>query len=206
MKKEIEGRVYYVAANGALVPEEIVKEQDKLRDDLVNASAEKILELRMTMIETKAEIIEERNHFLDLISTKYGAKSSFATSGNLTISNYDGSLRLQFNRNEKMSFNEGINIAKIMIDEYLDDLTKNSNSDIKTIVSSAFKIKQGSLDVKSVLKLRSLSINDPRWRKAMDVISDSLITTFTNTSMRLYRRNPNGEMVLLPVDLSVLEC
>ncbi len=53
---------------------------------------------------------------------------------------------------------------------------------------------------------KKLIVNDPRWRKAMDVISDSLITTFTNTSMRLYRRNPNGEMVLLPVDLSVLEC
>ena len=104
-----------------------------------------------------------------------------------------------------ITFNEQIQVAKQLIDEYLDELTKDSNPELKTIVSAAFRLRQGRIDVKSVLKLREYNINDERWKKAMDIIDDAKQIVSTKKCLRLYVRNKlTGAMENQPFDLSVL--
>ena len=43
---ELDGVKYYQRADGSLLPESLVKDEDKLKDNLVNELAEKMLAMR----------------------------------------------------------------------------------------------------------------------------------------------------------------
>lgn len=204
MKREIDGIIYRKNSEGGWIPEEAIKPQDILRDDLVSECAEKILGLRKQMIEVKQEVNEEVERFLELVAKSYG-KNLGGAKGNLQLNNYEGTLRIEKHMSENYYFNEGIHVAKKLIDDYLEDVTKNSSSDIKAIVTSAFKMRQGQLDVKSIMKLRQIEVTDPRWKEAMDIISDSLVVKSTTPSLRLYTRDNEGKLNQVTMDFSTVK-
>ena len=204
MIKEIDGTKYYLKSDGSLVPETQVKDIDKLRDQVVQKAAENLMDLKTRMIQEKAAVIEDILEFMDVSAEQYGVKLG-GEKGNLTLTSIDGNVRLEYKNNDSITFNEQILVAKQLMDEYLDDLTKDSNPELRTIVSAAFRLRQGRIDVKSVLRLREYNISDERWRKAMDVIDDAKQIISTKKSLRLYIRNKlSGDMEFQPFDLSTL--
>lgn len=204
MIKEIDGTKYYLKSDGSLVPETQVKDIDKLRDQVVQKAAENLMDLKTRMIQEKAAVIEDILEFMDVSAEQYGVKLG-GEKGNLTLTSIDGNVRLEYKNNDSITFNEQIQVAKQLIDAYLDDLTKDSNPELRTIVSAAFRLRQGRIDVKSVLRLREYNISDERWRKAMDVIDDAKQIISTKKCLRLYIRNKlSGDMEFQPFDLSTL--
>lgn len=204
MIKEIDGTKYYLKSDGSLVPETQVKDIDKLRDQVVQKAAENLMDLKTRMIQEKAAVIEDILEFMDVSAEQYGVKLG-GEKGNLTLTSIDSNVRLEYKNNDSITFNEQIQVAKQLIDAYLDDLTKDSNPELRTIVSAAFRLRQGRIDVKSVLRLREYNISDERWRKAMDVIDDAKQIISTKKCLRLYIRNKlSGDMEFQPFDLSTL--
>lgn len=203
MKKEIDGVIYYRKSDGSLVPEDTVKDTDKLRDQTVYCIAEKILNMRQEMIKVKADVIEDIDAFMETMSEQYGVNLG-GDKGNLTLSSYDGGIKIQYYNNEYITFNEGILIAKQLIDEYLTDATRNAPSSLKQIVESAFNMRQGKMDVKQILKLRSLNIDDSRWVKAMQIIDESKQVHSGRKSLRLYMRNRHDEFEVIPLDFTLI--
>ncbi len=65
MKKELNGRVYYEDARGTLVPEELVKPVDQLRDQLVSSIMNKIFKLRLDMESVKGQVLDDIDTFMD---------------------------------------------------------------------------------------------------------------------------------------------
>ena len=204
MTKEIDGVVYYVKGDGCLVPEDQVKDTDKLRDQLVLGIAEKILDLKQEMIKVKADVVEDIDAFMQTMSEQYGVELG-GDKGNLTFTSYDGRVQVKYYSNDYLAFNEGIHVAKKLIDEFLEDITKDSSRSIKQIVNSAFNLKQGRMDVKAILKLREINEDDPRWQKAMQIIDESKEWHAGSRALRLYLKSPqSGGMELVPLDFSVL--
>ncbi len=204
MIKDIDGTRYYLKSDGSLVPESQVKDIDKLRDQVVQDAAEKLMDLKTRMIQEKTAVVDDILEFLNVSADQYGVKLG-GDKGNLTLTSIDGNIRVEYKNSDTITFNEQIQVAKQLIDEYLDELTKDSNPELKTIVSAAFRLRQGRIDVKSVLKLREYNINDERWKKAMDIIDDAKQIVSTKKCLRLYVRNKlTGAMENQPFDLSVL--
>lgn len=204
MTKEIDGKIYYVKGDGTMVPEEAVKDSDKLRDDFVQEAADRIMALRTQMIQEKAEITEDMEALVDTLAEKYNVKMG-GVKGNLSFTSFDGNIRIERRVNETVRFTETIHAAKQLIDEYLEDITKNSSSELKQIVSSAFRLKQGQPDVKAVLKLKELNINDERWIKAMQIIDDSKQLVACSPSISLYVRSKlTNKMELQPIDFATI--
>lgn len=204
MIKDIDGTKYYLKSDGSLVPESQVKDIDKLRDQVVQDAAEKLMDLKTRMIQEKTAVVDDILEFLNVSADQYGVKLG-GDKGNLTLTSIDGNIRVEYKNSDTITFNEQIQVAKQLIDEYLDELTKDSNPELKTIVSAAFRLRQGRIDVKSVLKLREYNINDERWKKAMDIIDDAKQIVSTKKCLRLYVRNKlTGVMENQPFDLSVL--
>lgn len=203
MTKEIDGIVYYIKGDGCLVPEDQVKDTDKLRDQLVLGIAEKILDLKQEMIKVKADIVEDIDAFMQTMSEQYGVELG-GDKGNLTFTSFDGRVQVKYYNNDYLTFNEGIHVAKKLIDEFLEDITKDSSRSIKQIVNSAFNLKQGRMDVKAILKLREINEDDPRWQKAMQIIDESKEWHAGSRALRLYVRSRSGHMDLIPLDFSVL--
>lgn len=203
MRKEIDGIVFREDSRGALVPETSIKPQDILKDDLVEESAAKIIALEGEMRKVKNEVLEAIRTYIDLIGEKYGVKLG-GQKGNIQLVSLDGKTKILISISERISLNENVIAAKELIDQYLEDAIKGSSADIKQLVTSAFRVKQGSLDARSILRLRQLNIEDERWRKAMDIIADSIVIQSSESYLRLYRKNTAGAMEYVPLDFSVI--
>lgn len=203
MKKEIDGVVFREDSRGAWMPESSIKPQDILKDDLVENAAGKIVDMRDKMKQLNREIKEEIRAYIDLIGEKYGVKLK-GSKGNITLTSYDGKTRIVIGISESIYLDENVIAAKELIDEYLEDEIRDASLDIKQLVTSAFRVKQGALDVRSILKLRSLHIDDERWKKAMDIIADSIVVKSSKSCLRLYKQNSDGVMEYVPLDFAVI--
>lgn len=204
MTKEIDGITYYRKADGSLVPEDQIKDLDKLRDQMVMGIADKVLSLKQEMIRTKADVVEDIEAFMETASEQYGVNYG-GEKGNLTFTSFDGNIQIKYYSNDYLTFNEGIYVAKQLIDDFLADITKDSSKSIKQIVNNAFNLKQGRMDVKAILKLRDINETDPRWVKAMGIIDESRQYVTGNKALRLYIRNRSTDkMEYIPLDFSVL--
>ena len=203
MKKEIDGVIFREDSRGAWMPESSIKPQDILKDDLVESAADKIVDMRDKMKQLNQEIKDEIRAYIELIGEKYGVKLK-GNKGNITLTSYDGKTRIVISISESIYLDENVIAAKELIDEYLEDEIKDASFDIKQLVTSAFRVKQGVLDVRSILKLRSLHIDDERWKKAMDIIADSIVVKSSKSCLRLYKQNAEGTMEYVPLDFAVI--
>lgn len=204
MKKIIEGKVFYENSRGALVPEESIKPLDLLREQVVENIYGKIKKLRKEMAEAKQDIIEEIQEFRNLAAEEYGVALG-SEKGNLQMTSFDGSVRIMLAINDSLTFTEGISTAQELINQCVIDWSKGGNQNLKLMVDEAFRLDQsGNMDVKRILGLRRLNINDERWIKAMDIISDSIKVHSSKQYFRVHERDKNGDYRMLNLDIGTM--
>nr|WP_319473064.1 DUF3164 family protein [uncultured Sphaerochaeta sp.] len=204
MKKELNGRVYYEDARGTLVPEEMVKPVDQLRDQLVSSIMNKIFKLRLDMESVKGQVLDDIDTFMTLAAAEYGVQLG-GKKGNLTLATFDGKYRIIIKMNDRQSFTEGIYLGKELIDKCIEKWSDGANQNLKAIIDQAFQVNQsGKMDIRRVLALRKLDIKDPDWTKAMDIISDAVQVETSKQHLLIYVRDKNGQYVNQNMNLSDL--
>ena len=207
MKKELNGSVYYTDKEGKLVPEEIMLPQDIVRDDLVNELATRSLAMREEVRKTKAWMLDQIESYRRTVLTQFGIKGK-AKGGSpaITLTSYDGRFRITIAGNTIVELNENIMAAKTLLDEYIEEQlsTSNASKGLKTLIDSAFKVKQGQMDVSSILALTRLDIRDEKFQQAVAIIKSSIVTRTTNPSLRVYT-NKEGRYVYRDLNFSTLE-
>lgn len=201
-KRVINGQAFLVNAQGALVPEESIRPIDLLRDQLVEDVLDKVMEMRQLMEATKQECLADIEAFIAVAAEQYGVRLG-GEKGNTTLTSFDGQARIVLAFSESLDLTEGVHAAKQLIDDYLTDLTKDSSADLRTLVTNAFRVRQGKMDVKRILELRSYNITDPRWAKAMDIISDSLRVASSRRCFRVHTRK-GDQFVQMNLDFSTI--
>lgn len=194
---------YMENGQGHLVPVESVKPIDKLRDEVVQglvASAEAISE---NLASYKKQAFEKITDFVELSAAEYNVELG-GKKGNLQLISYNGKYKVTRAIAEHLVFDERLQVAKELIDECLKEWTKDSGSELKAIINTAFKIDQkGRVNTKAILALRKLDIEDERWKRAMDAISDSLTVAGSKAYIRIYKRiDETNEYEQIPLDLS----
>lgn len=157
------------------------------------------------MLEFKRTCFTEVHAFLELVAEQYATKIG-GEKGNVTLTSYDGTLRVTVAVGNCISFGPEIQSAKTIIDECLKEWTKGGNPNLEAIVMDAFDVgQQGKLQAGKILGLRRLNIEDERWLRAMNAISDSVRLDVTKDYVRLHRRgNVEGKWELVPFDMAKL--
>jgi hypothetical protein len=193
---------YRQDARGNLVSVDNIKPIDLARDDFIREAFAKVLPLREQMKELKAQQMADANAFVDLSVEQYGAKRS--VKGNITLTSFDGKLRIAIAQADVLHFDERLQAAKALIDECLNEWTQDSRAELKTFVLQAFDVSQeGKINVRKVLDLRKLDIADEKWQRAMKAIADSLHTQATREYIRYYQRNEEtGEYEHVSLDFA----
>ena len=191
---------YKTDAKGNLIPLVNIKEIDLARDDLVREIFAAVQPAMDALDNAKQRAIADVRAFVELSAEKYGVKPS--KKGNITLTSFDGKLRVNVAMKDVMMFDERLQAAKALIDECLNEWTQDSRSELRVIVQQAFDVdKDGHISTAKVLSLRSLKIEDAKWQRAMQALSDSLHTLATREYVRLYRRDEHtGEWALLSAD------
>jgi len=189
-------------SQGRLVPVDMVKPVDKARDDLVQSIVSESQTLAGMLQEFRGRTMSNIRAFIDLSAEQYHVEFGGA-KGNVTLTSFDGEYRVLVAVDERISFDERLQIAKSLIDDCLKEWTRGARSELKVIVDDAFAVdKAGKVNTSRILSLRKLDIAAPRWLKAMEAISDSITVIQSKEYIRIYRRNAQGEYDKINLDIA----
>ena len=190
---------YLMDSAGRLVPLELVKDIDLLRDQTVRQLIDGFESTSSLLKEQYMGMMSDVLAFVDVAADKYKAKIG-GTKGNITLTSYDGKMKVVLSVDELTAFNEGLVVGKALIDEYLNNLTADSSPEIKTLIQGVFQTDvQGQLKTREIINLQRLNINDPVWERGMQAIRDALITVGSKSSLRAYRRDQLGKWQHIPL-------
>jgi hypothetical protein len=188
-------------ALGQDVPVELVKPVDKLRDEVVRELCREYEEAESILSALKEKVRNDLEAFLEISSSRSGEDLG-GKKGNVTVYSYDGALKIVRNVRAQMVFDEGLEAAKRLIDECLNDWAGEGQKETRLIIDRILRPNAlGRVNTASVLSLRSLAINDDRWIRAMAAISDNLKAINSQESIRAYRRTADGGWEMIRADM-----
>jgi hypothetical protein len=175
-------------AAGHLVPEANIKEQDLLRDDLVNGLTAKAITLHDALTAFKEEALTEIRDLVTVAGDRYGVNLG-GKKGNVSLLSFDGRYKVTRQYREVVAFTEEIEAAKALIDSCLERWSEGANINIKAVVSQAFRTNtKGEIKTGKVLDLMRMDIDDEEWTRAMNALKDALQSVGTAVYVRLYER------------------
>ena len=189
---------------GRLVPVELVSEIDRLRDETVCNITAQAVAMQERLIAFKRKIRDDLLAYIELSFEKYGKKFG-GKEGNVTLSSYDGRYLLQLAIDKVLYFDERLQAAKGLIDECITSWTAGSRAEVLALINDAFYVdKGGSVSAARILGLRRLQINDPKWKQAMEAITDSIQISGKKEYLRFYKRDEKGKYQRMPLEVAAL--
>lgn len=176
-------------AAGHLVPEELIDELDKLRDDSVAAIVRSAQALQQQMAAFKIQTFADIETFMQISAERYNTTWG-GKKGNVTLLSYDGRYKVCLAVADRIAFGEQLQIAKELVDKCIHTWTNGSNARVRALIEHAFQTdKQGKINTGRVLNLMSLKIDDDEaWTNAMKALRDSINVVATAKYVRIYER------------------
>lgn len=179
---------YRQDARGALIPVEMIKPIDSLRDQTVLRIVEHARAANSVLVKTKADLFADVDSFVALSLEEYGVKLG-GGKGNVTLMSFDGRYKVIKACPDVLVFDERLQAAKSLIDECLRVWTEGARPELRTLIDQAFEVDTaGKISVQRVLALRKLNINDQQWLTAMQAINDALQIVGRKAYVRVYER------------------
>lgn len=184
---------YMVDGKGNLVNKKNVKAIDVRRDALVKKLWKKANRLHEELQAFRGEALETIGALVVESAQEHGVVLG-GKKGNVVLTSFDGSIRVQRTIAERISFTEELEVARSLVHECLQEFSKGANKNLKALVDNAFEIdNKGNVSVSKILGLRRVKIEHEQWRKAMDIIADSISVVSSKEYVRFYTRNKDGE-------------
>jgi len=199
----INGAEFFIDAKGRHVPAKLMKPEHELEDQTVRTVMGYADDLSAQIARFKGHCVDDIATFLALLGEKYGAKRG-GQKGNMTFTSFDGCLKVQVAIADQISFGPELQIAKDLIDECIAEWSEGSRDEIRALVDHAFEPRsQGLVNREAIFSLRNVKIEDPRWEKAMQAISDSIRVYGSKQYLRFYRRaSPTGSWENVTIDIA----
>jgi hypothetical protein len=194
---------YMEDAKGNLIPLANVREIDQKRDDLVRGLVDEAKAHSGTLATFKASAQEAISGFVQesakALKTKVGG-----VKGNVTLMSFDGKYKVCSQNQDFFVFDERLQVAKSLVDRCIQKWSEGANSNLLALVNAAFDVDgEGNVNAKKVLALKSLEIDDPNWRKAMEAIGQALTLVSSKNYVRFYERLANGEYKQISLNIAV---
>jgi len=190
---------------GHLVPEDMIDELDKMRDELVLDIKERFVTASEYLIGMKTWVMNAIYAFRDVSAMEYNAPIGGA-KGNIQLMSFDGSVKVKVQVHEFITFDERLQEAKTLVDECITEWTEGSRDELKVIVAGAFDTdKQGNVSTAKIMGLRRYKIDDERWVRAMQALTDCMIMHGSKSYVRVYLRvGDDNRWKVVPLEFSAL--
>jgi Protein of unknown function (DUF3164) len=190
---------------GHYVPERLIPNIDLMRDDLVNKLVAQAKVKSLQIAQLKGGLFGEVNNFVALSAAEYNVPIG-GVRGNLTLMSFDGLKKVTRSVQDRIAFDERLQVAKALIDSCLARWSKGADAKLLTLVQNAFNTdKEGQINTGRVLELRSYKIDDEEWITAMEAIGDALTVVGSSSYVRAYERaTPDDKWEAISLDMSAL--
>lgn len=189
----VDGKPYMRDASGRLVPVEVIKASDLLEDELVN----KIMGFGKALSEQvsrfQGHTFTDLGEFDALLAQEYKLTKG-GPKGNRTYMSYDGLNRISVRVADLIEFGPGLQTAKSLVDECLNEWSADSRAEIRAIVTRAFNTdREGKINRSEIFTLLRLDITDPRWLEAMRAVRDAMRVIGSKVYLRLETRTTHED-------------
>ena len=193
---------YMENVQGYLIPVSQIRPVDLARDELVKEKMDKIKALQAEMRAVKSSLLSDVDAFVQLSGERYGVRLG-GVKGNVQLLSFDGKYKLCRDYGQLLTFDEGLQAAKELIDGCLRRWCADSRPELRAVVEQAFKVdKKGRINTGAVLGLRRIEIDDPDWQEAMRAITESLQVLDSRVYVRAYERNASGAYQPISLDFA----
>lgn len=199
----INGDAYMHDAKGSLVPVSLIKPQHLLEDQTVR----KIIGFAQTLSDQisrfRGHVFDDVACFGELLAQQYGARLG-GKKGNITLTSYDGLLKVTVQVQDQMTFGPELQVAKQLVDECITAWSDGARVEIRALVEHAFQVdKEGRINRAALFQLRRLEIDDDHWRAAMNALGDAIRIIGSKQYVRFYRRaDCNAPWIAITIDLA----
>lgn len=194
---------------GNYVHPDIVPIDKQLEDELVIKLVGGAKELQSNLAKFKAEAFEQCKSFVDLLRQKYNMdRLAKSENGSVTLKAFDGTMEVQIQVAKLISFDQKLALAKELLDEYFTEKTEHADPEIKTLIMRAFEVKNGKVDAKQIISLKSYNIEHPKWLEAMKMIDDATEIAGTKSYIRFKERKNgkiDGELCNITLNIAAIE-
>lgn len=193
--------VYWLDGEGLKVPVEYVSEEDQQRDKFVDDLLDDAMRLQGLIGSYKAKMQKKVEAYLDEVASNYGEN----WAGNARIRNFSQDAEVEVRQAKLLAFDETLAIAKKKIDNCISKWAQGSRTEIIALVNQAFRVNQKQqIDVKEIMKLLTLDIQDEEWQEAMEIIKKSITVESTKQYLIFRRRDETGKMQTITLNYSAL--
>lgn len=198
--KTADGR--WIDSQGDAIPTKYVDPVDKLRDRVVGKLARRAETLSGQIAAFKQLVFDDVEKYIEDVARKYGIDERTEV-GNKVLTDFSNTVKLEIKVNKYIDFDERLALAKEMIDRCIERWVAGSADQIEILIRDAFKVDQkGKLDKDRVLGLRRLKIKDAEWKKAMDLIADSIRVVGKRAYVRVMVKDDKGVWRTVPLDIA----
>ena len=178
---------------GTFVHKDMVTVDKQLEDEVVEKLIRGALNLQGQMKALKIAAFDECYGFVDLLRQRYNMERITSKSGTVTLKSFDGTKVVEIQVAKLISFDQKLSLAKEKIDEYLTLKTNGADAEIQTLITRVFDVKNGKVDAKQILSLKSYPIQHVLWKEAMSMIDDATEIAGTKSYIR-FKHRKNGEV------------
>ena len=190
----------YITPDGKEIPAKYVSKIDKDKDRIANKYFKKAKSISERLQALKNELLAETDALYEKMLNDENVRTG--KKGNYSISSFDKSIKIEVNIQNRIEFDDQINVAQTLINEYIASKTKEADRELAELINSAFQTTKGRLDTKRILGLFKLKINHPKWTQAMELIKKSISTNNSKRYVRIWHKDKNGEYRIVELNFS----
>lgn len=194
---------YMRDSQGRLVPEGQVREQDKLRDQVVQELIGQAKHINHALRQFKQRALNDIADVIQIAADRWEVDLG-GKKGNITLSSFDGQYRVQRVYAERITFTEELEAAKELFGRCLDRWTEDANTNVRALIDRAFRPnKNGQIRTAELLGLLRLEIDDYEWEQACDALKQSISVNGSTVYIRVYERVGQSDSYRhIPLDLA----
>ena len=199
IKTQIKDKIW-IDETGQPIPVARILPLEKQTEKVAFFFAKKAIDISNRLSSFKEEIAKE----CEAIYTE-SMKDAKVGKGNFTFFNFDGSIKIEVQVNEMITFDTIlIEKAKQKLMELVGESISEDKEFIKELVMSAFQTSRGQLDTKRVmgLKKHAKRIKDERYHDAMALIDESVRRPSSKTYFRVWLRAAQGDYESIDLNFS----
>ncbi len=201
---------YMMNGKGHLIPESKVRDQHKLMDQTVRKIFDYADDLSAQIARFKGHTYDDLAALTDLLREKYGADKGGAHKGtgkgNMSFTSFDGRMKVVVAVSDHLDYGPELQVAKELLDDFLADEAKTASDAIRAVINQVFNVeKPGRVNREALFALRQIEVDDDRWQRAMEAISDSIRIAGSKTYIRIYARDTaEGRFRQVPLSLAAV--
>lgn len=186
---------------GFEIPVDVISKQVRIKDLKARRLLAKAKLLSARLAKFKKDYFETMEELYRADAEKRGVIGK--GKGGYSITSFDKEIKLEINISSIISFTEEIQFAQELIHDALKEMTgESANGDLSAVANHAFSVKKGKLDKSRLIGLFTIGVKNEKWKRAMDIIKESMTIDETRKYPQIYEKNANGEYKAVQLNLS----